>query len=88
METWRQYEAATTTLWGDSSKLFVTIKKPHKPVASGTIAHWLKETLKLAGIDVSLFSGHYARGASTSAAAGATMNDTMQAADWSTESVF
>ena len=46
--------------------------------------------LKLAGIDVSIFSGHSVRGASTSAAAGAgvTMNDIMQAADWSTESVF
>ena len=44
----------------------------------------------LAGIDVSIFSGHSMRGASTSAAAGAgiTMNDIMQAADWSSESVF
>ena len=68
----------------------MTIKKPHKPVASCTIARWLKEMLKLAGIDVSIFSGHSVRGASTSAAAGAgaTMNDIMQAADWSTESVF
>ena len=41
--------------------------------------------LKLA---VSIFSGHSVRGASTLAAAGATMNDIMQAADWSTESVF
>jgi len=90
VETLRQYEAATATLRGDSCKLFVTIKKPHKPVASCTIARWLKEMLKLAGIDVSIFSGHSVGGASTSAAAGAgaTMNDIMQAADWSTESVF
>ena len=35
---------------------------------------------------MSIFSGHSVRGASTSAAAGAgsTMNDIMQAADWST----
>lgn len=39
----------------DSSKLFVAIKKPHKPVASCTITRWLKKTLKLAGIDVSIF---------------------------------
>ena len=66
------------------------IRKPHKPVASCIIARWLKETLRLAGIDVSIFSGHSVRGASTSAAAGAgiTMTDIMQAADWSTESVF
>ena len=64
----------------DSCKLFVAIKKPHKPVASCTIACWLKEMLKIAGIDASIFSGHSDRGASTSAAAGAgvTMNDIME----------
>ena len=68
----------------------MAIKKPHKPVASCTIARWLKITLGLAGIDVSIFSGHSVRGASTSAAAGAgvTMTDIMQAADWNTELVF
>ena len=46
--------------------------------------------MRLAGIDVSIFSGHSVRGASTSAAAGSgvTMTDIMQAADWSSESVF
>ena len=34
VETLRQYEAATATLHADSCKLFVAIKKPHKPVAS------------------------------------------------------
>ena len=58
-------------------------------MASCTIARWLKETLRLAGSDVSIFSGYSVRGASTSAAAvaGVIMND-MQAADWSYESVF
>ena len=40
-------------------------------MASCTIARWLKEILRLAGIDVFIFSGHSVRGASTSAAAGA-----------------
>jgi len=70
----------------DTTKLV----RPHKLVASCTIARWLRETLKLAGIDVSIFAGHSVRGAATSAAAGSgvTMNDIMQAADWSSESVF
>ena len=74
----------------DTTKLFVAIVKPHKPIASCTIARWLWEMLKLAGIDVSIISGHSVRGASTYAAAGAgiTMNDIMQAADWSSELVF
>ena len=71
-------------------KLFVAIKKPHQPVASCTAARWLKETLRLVGIDVSIFSGHSVRGASTSASAGGdvTTKDIMQAADWSSELVF
>ena len=91
VETLQQYEAATAALRPkDFSKLFMAIKKPHKPVARCTIAQWLKITLGLAGIDVSIFSGHSVRGASTSAAAGAgvTMTDIMQAADWNTELVF
>ena len=64
--------------------------KPHKPVSSATIARWLREVLRLAGIDVSIFSAHSVRGASTSAAAGAgvTTNDILKAADWSSDSVF
>ena len=67
----------------------MAIKKRHQPVASCTIARWLKETLRLAGIAVSIFSGYSVRGASISAAAvaGVIMND-MQAEDWSYESVF
>ena len=59
-------------------------------MTSATIARWLREVLKLAGVDVSIFSGHSVRGASTSAAAGAgiTTNDILKAADWSSDSVF
>ena len=91
VETLRHYERATASLRPkDTSKLLVATVKPHKPVASCTIARWLRETLRLAGIDVSIFAGHSTRGASTSAAAGAgiTTADIMKAADWSTESVF
>jgi len=91
VETLRHYESATYELRPkDTTSLFVAIVKPHKPVASCTIARWLRETLKLAGIDVSIFAGHSVRGAATSAAAGSgvTMSDIMQAADWSSESVF
>jgi len=52
--------------------------------------HYCTLGFKTAGIDVSIFSGHSVRGASTSdaAEAGVTRIDIMQAADWSTESVF
>ena len=71
MEALRQYVTATTELRPkDSTRLFVAIVKPHKPVVSCTIARWLWETLKLAGVDVSIFAAHSVRGAATSAAAG------------------
>jgi len=65
--------------------------KPHKLVASYTIAQWLKEVLKLSDIaDVSIFTANSTRSSSVSATAdsGVTTNDILKAADWSTESVF
>ena len=46
--------------------------------------------LKLAGIDTNTFKAHSIRGASVSAAAsaGITTNQIMEAADWSSVSVF
>ena len=44
----------------------------------------------MSGIDISTFTAHSTRGASTSAAAdsGIKTSDSLKAADWSTESVF
>ena len=80
----------TKTLRKDSSYLFIAIVKPHKPIAPCTIAHWLKEVLKMSGIDISTFTAHSTRGTSTSATAdsGITTSNILKAADWSTESVF
>jgi len=90
VETLRHYQTATSTLRNGADHLFVATVKPHKPVASCTIARWLKEVLKLSGIDVNIFKAHSTRGASVSAAAesGVTTADILKAADWSAESVF
>ena len=91
VETLKQYEVLTAPLRpSTTTNLFIALVKPHKAVSSATIARWLREVLKLAGIDVSIFSGHSVRGASVSAAAGAgiTTNDILKAADWSSDSVF
>ena len=70
--------------------LFLAIIKPHGAVPSSTIARWLKNVLKAAGIDVSIFGAHSVRGASSSTAMnmGIIINDILKAADWSSESVF
>lgn len=51
--------------------LFISIKKPHKKVTAQTISRWIKSTLANSGIDVTIFSGHSTRHASTSKAFGA-----------------
>ena len=50
------------------NRLFISVRKPHKPVKPATIGHWIKGYLKGAGIDTQTFSAHSTRGASTSKA--------------------
>ena len=72
------------------SKLFIACVKPHNPVVSCTIARWLKEVMKKAGIDVSKYKAHSVRGASTSKAKaqGMSTEEIMQRANWSDAKVF
>ena len=84
VETLKQYELLTSSLRSHNvSILSISLVKPHKSVSSATVARWMREVLRLAGIDVSIFSGHTTRGASTSAAAraGISTNDILKAAD-------
>ena len=84
------YICATQPLRGDSSQLFISFIKPHRPVTSPTVARWLKEVIQEAGIDTSIFKAHSTRAASASAAAnsGISTNEILEAADWSTSSTF
>jgi integrase len=72
------------------SKLFIGLVKPHKAVSKDTIARWIKVVLKLADIDVSKFSAHSTRAASTSAAAlrDVPLSSIMTAAGWTRQSTF
>ena len=64
--------------------------KPHKPVTSQRIAHWIKDLLQDAGVDTNVFKAHSARGASATAAynKGVSMQEILQTADWSKDSTF
>ena len=55
-----------------------------------TIARWLRVMLERAGVNTKVFKAHSVQATSASAAAGAgkTTNDILNAADWSSESVF
>ena len=72
------------------TRLFISVRRPHRPVKPATIGHWLKKVMEKAGIDVSIFSAHSTRGAATSKAkaAGVSVPEILKAADWSTSSTF
>ena len=53
----------------DSNQLLLSFQKPCKPVSKDTIARWIKNVLKDAGIDITKFGAHSTRAASPSAAA-------------------
>ena len=91
--TLRAYEGRTQEVRQETGPgpLFLTTIRPHNPASSSTIARWLKNVLAKVGIDTDIFKAHSSiRGAATTAAssAGITTCDILNAADWSTPSVF
>ena len=74
----------------DKPRLFLSIKKPHKPVSSSTLSRWIKETIFQSGIKDFSFKGHSVRSASTSAAraSGLSIDTIISMADWTNESTF
>lgn len=77
----------------DKSKanpLIRTMVKPHKQLSPTTLANWIKQVLKVAGVDTDKFKAHSTRSASTSKArdSGIAINDIMKMADWSNARTF
>ncbi|KAJ8018825.1 hypothetical protein HOLleu_42972 [Holothuria leucospilota] len=74
----------------DEDNVFISFLKPYRKVCSATIARWIKDILRLAGVDTGVFTAHFTRGASTSAAlrAGMAVEDIMKVADWTRVATF
>ena len=72
------------------AKVFLSLVGKHNPVSSSTIARWLKSCLQRTGVDTTTFKAHSIRAASATKAAiaGVTVEDILQAADWSRKGVF
>lgn len=72
------------------NKLFISCIAPFKGVSRDTISRWIKTVLNLAGVDVSKYTSHSTRSASTTAmySRGASMDCIMQAAGWTNTSTF
>ncbi|XP_069068409.1 integrase/recombinase xerD homolog [Pleurodeles waltl] len=87
----KAYEEMTADLHpSGEGQLLIALKKPFKAVSSPTIARWIRWILAVAGIDIQVFGAHSTRGAMASKAVhvGWRLEDIMNAADWSSESVF
>lgn len=72
-----------------TNKLLVSYKT-FKEVSTSTVARWLKEIFKKAGIDEKVFSIHSYRSACTSAAfaGGVQLKDSLETANWSKAKTF
>jgi len=85
-----EYLIRTEPLRGECKQLFVSYIKPHKAVSKCTISRWIKILMRKAGIDMTVFTPHSTRGASTSAMArsGIPLKTIMQTAGWTNEHTF
>lgn len=74
----------------DENFLFITHKKPHARATKQSLSRWVKDTLKLAGINTELFKAHSVRHASTSKAYshGTPLETILHSAGWTTETTF
>ena len=78
----------------DIVKLFLARKKPHQPVSAQTISRWLVEVIKYCykkeNKNVGKVKGHSTRsvGPSWALFKGASLQQIMEAADWSRETTF
>ncbi|XP_078503505.1 uncharacterized protein LOC144762235 [Lissotriton helveticus] len=87
----KDYEVSTAPFRQDlSGQLLIALQKPFKPVAPATLARWVRWLMSEAGIDVSIFGAHSARGAMASKAfhVGVSLQDIVKTADWSSDTVF
>ena len=71
--------------------LFISCTAPFRCVTKDTICRWCKDILRLAGIDINLYTTHSSRAAASSLAKTkgiSSINEIMDSAGWSSEKSF
>ena len=87
-QTLEHYLARTSTL-RSSSKLFVSVVKPHGAVTTSTVSRWIKTLLSLSGIDTTKFQAHSTRVAVASKASASLPTDViLKHVGWASDCVF
>ena len=87
----KKYLQRSESLRGkDDPHLFVISRKPFRPASHDTLARWVLDCMREAGIDTQLFKAHSVRGASRSkySALNLPVSHIMEKADWKVESTF
>lgn len=84
LETTQNFRQENSSL----KNLFLTFKSPIREASTQTISRWLKQIMKDSGVDISRFSAHSTRHASSSRAhrEGLTVDSIMKAVGWSSRS--
>ena len=86
----KDYDSRRSLMFLRNPSFIITHGKPHKPAHKDTIARWVKELMKLAGIDTGIFKPHSCRSASASAAkrCAIPIDHILQQGNWSNASTF
>lgn len=87
----KEYELRTRAFRKPSQpELFLSLRAPHNPVSTITLARWVKWGMSEVGIDTTNFGAHSVRSASASKLfkVGCRLEDLLRTADWSCESTF
>jgi len=90
LEYTKRTELIRENLPNQPQELILSYAYPHHPVATATITRYVKSILELAGIDITVFTCHSTRKASTSMAnnLGLSLKDINKAAGWSSSNTF
>ena len=72
------------------TQLFITTQKPYRAATASTIARWVKDVMREAGLDITKFTPHSIQAASTSAAVRSRIpiGSILATAGWTKESTL
>ena len=86
----KEYLSRTNSIRNGENALLISYVKPHKAVSRDTVSRWIKDVLKLSGINTEQYGSHSVRSAATSKAklCSVPIEDIMQKAGWSNGGTF
>ena len=85
-----EYLNRVKPLRGNNYRLFLTTQPPFREASQQTISRWIKNMMVKAGLDMTIFTPHSTRSASTAKARSANipLSSILKTAGWSRESTF